>query len=204
MACQLPELGDLVLHFRGALQEQVCSFSHHLFYFVKIPDVSLLTRQRFRCLQPGSWSMPIGGQRRKAGSRMTPGSYGRRICPGFTPEEDARYFPRVCGTFRERATWHTCQMPERLLARVLLVAIREIWSWIHSPAAALRWWWLKKLGRRFLGFELSANYAQRIRERLAAVRLGDRFGRRGTSAGGAPPTMVGRRLSRSTDELAKI
>ena len=26
------------------------------------------------------------------------------------------YFPRVCGTFKERAGWHGCQMPEQLLA----------------------------------------------------------------------------------------
>ena len=38
---------------------------------------------------------------------------------GFQPDEDTWYFPRVCGTFKERAGWHGCQMPEQLLGRII-------------------------------------------------------------------------------------
>ena len=38
---------------------------------------------------------------------------------GFDGSEDTWYFPRVCGTFKERAGWHGCQMPEQLLGRII-------------------------------------------------------------------------------------
>ena len=38
---------------------------------------------------------------------------------GFAPESDTWYFPRVCGTFKERAGWHGCQMPEQLFGRII-------------------------------------------------------------------------------------
>jgi len=37
----------------------------------------------------------------------------------FTTEEDTWYFPRVAGTFKERAGFHGCQMPEQLLGRII-------------------------------------------------------------------------------------
>src|SRR5947209_8508762 len=37
----------------------------------------------------------------------------------FGADEDTWYFPRVCGTFKERAGWHGCQMPEQLLGRII-------------------------------------------------------------------------------------
>jgi len=44
---------------------------------------------------------------------------------GFQPDEDTWYFSRVCGTFKERAGWHGCQMPEQLLARIIRSCSRE-------------------------------------------------------------------------------
>ena len=37
----------------------------------------------------------------------------------FRPDEDTWYFPRVAGTFKERAGFHGCQMPEQLLGRIV-------------------------------------------------------------------------------------
>src|SRR5438093_950282 len=42
----------------------------------------------------------------------------------FTPQEDVWYVPRVCGTFKERAGWHGCQMPEQLLGRIITACSR--------------------------------------------------------------------------------
>ena len=40
--------------------------------------------------------------------------------PGaFTEEHDTWYFARVAGTFKERQGFHGCQMPERLLGRII-------------------------------------------------------------------------------------
>ena len=41
------------------------------------------------------------------------------LAQGFESDEDTWYFPRVCGTFKERAGWHGCQMPEQLLGRII-------------------------------------------------------------------------------------
>ena len=38
---------------------------------------------------------------------------------GFAADDDTWYFPRVCGTFKERAGLHGCQMPEQLLGRII-------------------------------------------------------------------------------------
>jgi site-specific DNA-methyltransferase (adenine-specific) len=52
----------------------------------------------------------------------------------------------------------------------------------------------KKLGRRFLGCELSEAYAARIRERLAAIRSGQPLDGAPEPLKSVPPTAQGRRL----------
>ena len=44
------------------------------------------------------------------------------IPESFGADEDTWYFPRVCGTFKERQGWHPCQMPESLLSRIVTVS----------------------------------------------------------------------------------
>ena len=87
----------------------------------------------------------------------------------FQPEDDTWYVPRVCGTFKER-TGHPCQMPEAVLERIIRVATNpgEV---VLAPfagsgttlATAYR------LGRRYVGVELSPAYADAVRERLARL-----------------------------------
>jgi DNA modification methylase len=43
----------------------------------------------------------------------------QNLADRFTPSEDTWYFPRVAGTFKERAGFHGCQMPEQLLGRII-------------------------------------------------------------------------------------
>src|SRR5690606_37131427 len=43
----------------------------------------------------------------------------------FTAQEDMWYFPRVAGTFKERAGFHGCQMPEQLLGRIIRTCSHE-------------------------------------------------------------------------------
>ncbi|VTS07274.1 DNA-methyltransferase [Tuwongella immobilis] len=87
----------------------------------------------------------------------------------FPPGSDTWYFARVCGTFKER-TEHPCQMPEAVLDRIIRVSSNP-GDWVLDPfagsgttlAAA------KRLGRNYLGVELSADYAAAIDERLDAI-----------------------------------
>lgn len=95
---------------------------------------------------------------------------------GFSPSENTWHFPRVAGTFKERAGFHGCQMPEQLLGRIIRtcsnsgdVVLDPFSGSATTPAVA------KKLGRRFIGFDVSEVYVQYGRRRLASVRVGDRL-----------------------------
>jgi len=94
----------------------------------------------------------------------------------FRASEDTWYFPRVAGTFKERAGFHGCQMPEQLLGRIIRTC-SEAGDLVLDPfsGSATTLAVAKKLGRRFLGFELSEDYVRYGLERLAAIRVGDRL-----------------------------
>jgi site-specific DNA-methyltransferase (adenine-specific) len=87
----------------------------------------------------------------------------------FGPGTDTWYVPRVCGTFKERGG-HPCQMPLALLERIVRVStgpgdlVLDPFAGSGTTLAAA-----KKLGRHYIGIELSENYADLIRERLTRV-----------------------------------
>lgn len=94
----------------------------------------------------------------------------------FNASEDTWYFPRVAGTFKERAGFHGCQMPEQLLGRIIRTCshpgelVLDPFSGSATTLAVA-----KKLGRRYLGFELSKEYVKCGLARLASIRVGDRL-----------------------------
>lgn len=93
---------------------------------------------------------------------------------GFSPDSDTWYFPRVCGTFKERKGFHGCQMPEQLLARIIRACSNEgelVLDPFSGSATTLAV--AKKLHRRFLGFELSQQYVDEGRARLKRSKPGD-------------------------------
>ncbi len=105
---------------------------------------------------------------------------------GFRPEEDTWCVSRVCGTFKERKGWHGCQMPEQVLGRIIRSCsspgdtVLDPFSGSGTTLAVA-----KKLGRRYLGFELSPEYADRARLRLEGIEVGDRL------EGGEEPRVTG-------------
>jgi len=111
----------------------------------------------------------------------------------FGSTEDTWYFPRVAGTFRERAGFHGCQMPEQLLGRIIRTCsnpgelVLDPFSGSATTLAVA-----KKLGRRFLGFDISKDYVQYGLERLAAIRVGDRLDGSPEPVKSAPRTDRGR------------
>ena len=94
----------------------------------------------------------------------------------FQADEDTWYFPRVAGTFKERAGFHGCQMPEQLLGRIIRTCsnpgdtVLDPFSGSATTLAVA-----KKLGRKPVGFELSDDYVRYGRERLSTIRVGDRL-----------------------------
>jgi len=94
----------------------------------------------------------------------------------FKPSENTWYFPRVAGTFKERAGFHGCQMPEQLLGRILRTCSNP-GDLVLDPFAgsATTLAVAKKLSRGYLGFELSDDYVRYGQERLRSIHVGDRL-----------------------------
>lgn len=90
----------------------------------------------------------------------------------FQPESDTWHVPRVCGTFSERLG-HPCQMPEAVLDRIIRVA-SEKGDLVLDPFAGSGTTLAvaKKLGREYLGVELSEQYADGVRKRLQMIEFG--------------------------------
>lgn len=90
---------------------------------------------------------------------------------GRLPDDVWDDFPRVCGTFKERAGFHGCQMPEALLMRIIMASSNPgevvLDPFVGSGTTAVA---AKRLGRRYIGIDLSPTYAEHTKQRLAAVR----------------------------------
>ena len=77
----------------------------------------------------------------------------------------------MCGTFKER-TGHPCQMPEAVLDRIIRVAtnpgdvVLDPFAGSGTTLAVA-----KKLGRQYLGIELSEQYADGVRKRLQMIEF---------------------------------
>lgn len=167
------------------------SRSHaHLFYFVKNPREFTFNADAVRV--PSARQLVYADARADARGRLPDDTWILRpqdLPEGFRSDEDIWYFSRVCGTFRERAGWHGCQMPEQLLGRII-TACSNPGDLVLDPFAGSGTTLVvaKKLGRRWLGFELSPNYAAKIEERLAASRQGQPLQGAEDPRISAPPT----------------
>lgn len=151
------------------------SRSHaHLFYFVK--DAARHTFNADAVRVPSARQLVYADARADARGRVPDDTWILRpqdLPDSFTPQEDTWYVPRVCGTFKERAGWHGCQMPEQLLGRIVR-ACSQPGEVVFDPfgGSGTTLTVAKKLGRQWLGFELSAEYAQQIEARLQAAQVG--------------------------------
>jgi len=168
----------------------------HLFHMVKNPKDFTFNVEAIRV--PSARQLVYGDKRANPKGRLPDDTWILRpqdLPDGFSADGDTWYFPRVCGTFKERAGWHGCQMPEQLLGRIIRACSSE-GELVLDPfggsgttlAAA------KKLGRQFVGFELSEEYAERIRQRLKTIRAGDPLDGAAEPLASAPTTANGRRL----------
>jgi site-specific DNA-methyltransferase (adenine-specific) len=151
------------------------SRSHaHLFHFVKDPKQLTFNEDAVRV--PSARQLIYADRRANPQGRLPDDTWILRpqdVPDGFAPDHDTWYVSRVCGTFKERAGWHGCQMPERLLGRIIKVCSNpeEV---VLDPFAGSGTTLVvaKKLGRRYVGFELSEEYAAQARRRLDQVRSG--------------------------------
>jgi len=92
----------------------------------------------------------------------------RRANPAGKLPDDVWRYSRVCGTFKERQVWHNCQMPVKLLGRIIKVSsspgdvVLDPFSGSGTTleAAAI-------LKRRYLGIDISKQYVKRAEKRIA-------------------------------------
>lgn len=121
----------------------------HIFYYVANPHDFTFNAD----------DVKIPSRRQELGDKRAAG--GGKI-PG-----DVWDFSRVCGTFKERGE-HPCQMPQALLERIVRVAsnpgdlVFDPFSGSGTTLAAA-----KKLGRDYLGCEISEKYHCDILARLS-------------------------------------
>jgi site-specific DNA-methyltransferase (adenine-specific) len=159
----------------GVHCKQKFSRSHaHLFYFVKDPKTYTFNSLAIRV--PSARQLVYADARADANGRVPDDTWILRpqdVPDGFVPDQDTWYFPRVCGTFKERAGWHGCQMPEQLLGRIIRACSNE-GEVVLDPFAGSGTTLVtaKKLGRKWLGFEISPNYAAQTQARLDAAAVG--------------------------------
>jgi site-specific DNA-methyltransferase (adenine-specific) len=173
------------------------SRSHaHLFHMVK--DAGSFTFNGDAIRVPSARQLVYGDRRANPTGRLPDDTWILRpqdVPESFAADEDTWYFPRVCGTFKERAGWHGCQMPEQLLGRIIRACshpgetVLDPFAGSGTTLAVA-----KKLDRRYLGFELSREYAQRVEARLAAIQPGDPLDGAPEPLVSAPNTANGRRL----------
>ena len=100
------------------------------------------------------------GQIEAAQADDAPGGY-------FAEGSDTWYLSRLCGTFKEREQWHPCQLPEALLSRIINASSNEgdlVFDPFAGSGTTLSA--ANKLGRDWLGCEMSTDYRERALKRI--------------------------------------
>jgi site-specific DNA-methyltransferase (adenine-specific) len=181
------------------------SRSHaHLFHFVK--DREKFT---FRCDElenriPSARMLVYGDRRSNPNGRLPDDTWILRpqdLAGHFTAVEDTWYYPRVAGTFKERAGFHGCQMPEQLLGRIIRSCSHEaeiVLDPFSGSATTLAV--AKKLRRGHVGFDLSADYVKQGMRRLAGIEPGEPLVGAPEPTMSAPSTMNGKTLADKNDK----
>ena len=168
----------------------------HLFHFVK--DPKQFTFNASAIMVPSARQLVYADPRANPAGRVPDDTWILRphdVPDGFAADGDCWYFSRVCGTFRERSGWHGCQMPERLLERIILASSNP-GDLVLDPFAGSGTTLVvaKKLRREWIGFEISQQYATQAQNRLTNVRPGDAIEGPANPLASAPPTAAGKRL----------
>ena len=151
------------------------SRSHaHLLYFTK--DSKRFTFHDRAIRVPSARQLVYADARANPEGRLPDDTWilrPQQLPGGFSADQDTWYVSRVCGTFKERKGWHGCQMPEKILGRIIKACSNEGETVLDPFAGSGTTLAVaKKLGRRYLGFELSPEYAARAEQRLKEIEPG--------------------------------
>jgi len=169
----------------------------HLFHFVKDSGRYTFNENEI-CVRSARQVVYADGRAHPAG-RLPDDTWILRpqdVLNGFEANQATWYFPRVAGTFKERMGFHGCQMPEQLLGRIIRTCsnpgevVLDPFAGSGTTLAVA-----KKLGRKWIGFELSEEYTQRSIDRIAHIKNGQRL------EGAAEPVMAAPRTPGKSDKM---
>ena len=173
------------------------SRSHtHLFHFVKDPANFVFNGDNPTVRVASARQLVYADGRANPKGRLPDNTWIFRpqdIPSGFASSHDTWYFARVAGTFKERQGFHGCQMPEQLLGRIIRISsnprdiVLDPFSGSGTTLAVA-----KKLGRQWMGIELSDDYGRRIDERLRSINPGDELDGPANPLASAPATHRGK------------
>ncbi|MGD8451297.1 MAG: site-specific DNA-methyltransferase [Phycisphaerae bacterium] len=156
--------------FGQHMRAKFCRSHTHIFYFTKSPDDFTFNDDLLR--------FPSARHTEYQDLRANPA--------GRLPDDVWDEFPRVCGTFKERAGFHGCQMPEALLMRIV-AASSNPGDWVLDPfvGSGTTVVAAQRLGRKYVGVDVSKQYVKRTEQRLADTQARDEA----EPADGAWPTL---------------
>ncbi|MDA1215121.1 MAG: site-specific DNA-methyltransferase [Planctomycetota bacterium] len=170
----------------------------HLLYFVKDPTTFTFHADDPQLRIPSARQLVYGDKRANPKGRLPDDTWVLRpqdIPESFSADEDTWYFARVAGTFKERKGWHGCQMPEQLLGRIIRACSnpgeRVLDPFVGSGTTMVV---AKKLDRRYVGFEISPDYAANAEQRVAKATVGQPLDGPANPLLSAPSTAEGRQL----------
>ncbi|MCA9043671.1 MAG: hypothetical protein KDA69_05080 [Planctomycetaceae bacterium] len=181
------------------------SRSHtHLFHFVKDKSKFTFHRMNPQIRVKSARQLVYADKRANPNGRLPDNTWIIRpqdAPQSFSPNHDTWYFARVAGTFKEREGFHGCQMPEQLLARIILSS-SNAQDVVVDPFAGSGTTLsvAKKLGRRWIGFELSSEYAKYGSDRVKRCNVGDAIDGPPDPIESAPTTSAGKKLKKSSDD----
>lgn len=178
------------------------SRSHtHLFHFVKDPEKFTFNGENPAIRVASARQLVYADSRANSHGRLPDNTWILRPhdvpAGGFSPSHDTWFYSRVAGTFKEREGFHGCQMPEQLLGRIIRICsnpgdlVVDPFGGSGTTLAVA-----KKLGRQWMGFELSKEYVNHIQKRLNECAVGDPLDGAADPLSSAPKTSKGKRRTK--------
>lgn len=147
----------------------------HLLYFTKHKTKFAFNVDELKV--PSARQLIYKDKRAKDGGRLPDNTWLLRpqnveAEGGLGAGQDTWHLPRVAGTFKERAGYHGCQMPEAIMARIIK-ACSNPGDFVLDPFAGscVSMVVAKKLERHGMGIDISKNYIDQGKKRLKAASV---------------------------------